>query len=614
MNGVSSISTPNERTGKKEVVSQLPPPPRELITCSRSNFTNNTVQSSFLKIPLDNEKIPSQSSFLNTSLDNEKKPSNTENSNESLLVTPTDPPLITKPQSTPNTREKILLTATLSPIVSEGSPISFRTSSPPVSEKTSTSEESYFLLDTERRENSTVPKTPPRTPLVVPPPKLDVDEAVLLKKYTEQEGLTKTNEQKTPSRSSTLRLVQKLVHVTEEKTASVKRATLLEQKLFELQHEKQKKNCSQSSLRTGAILMLSITLENRLKRKKLLDAFRTWKAASSPTISYPMTPPPVPSSTRNFQSPSFLATPRSTSQPTPSSKYLTEALNAVSLEYSSDVATYNIRCPYLLSDDDQGILPSKAYNQNANVSDPSTIEVLSKVHADDSTLILFDQFSIQHSSPSLGSRTWNNASKQKRELGRILYIDRHGMEQEYVLEDVFHEAILTREKYCQSLLTAANALQIASASKSKHSFENNALLKPPKLCDAAVQTIEFETPKPNQNNQKQTPTSDSTSSIAFQEQCTDNMFGKPTSLVDFYISSFIIITFKGFLFFLKVNLWVLPTFIFRFVNFSSVVICIMASIFYYFMDDHNASLMVINYFTEHDSVKLYSKFWEIARA
>jgi len=156
------------------------------------------------------------------------------------------------------------------------------------------------------------------------------------------------------------------------------------------------------------------------------------------------------------------------------------ALQAVSIEYTSDLATYVIRKPHggntslicKTSDDDflgqvNWITTVHEYTQRSTVDDPSTLEVMAYIHDDSSILFVQGDCYTKHGSKCIGDenlyewKVYENFNSDDL-LGSVVYIDVHGNEQEYLLDVILNEAYDIRERYCASVLSAAAAL---SASK-----------------------------------------------------------------------------------------------------------------------------------------------------
>jgi len=197
------------------------------------------------------------------------------------------------------------------------------------------------------------------------------------------------------------------------------------------------------------------------------------------------------------------------------SELVCTATSAVAINFVSDLARYVVRAPYgtASSCERKGkkrlipwSLEEIEYTSTAKVDDEETIEVAAFVIADGSVLIVNGPSSAKHgtrlfngagrnncsggyddddgcsvmSDRSFGTAAslvsisgawrggyeWRNVSgvgcddDDEDCMGRVVYIDRDGDENEYWLDAVYEEARSIRETYCSNIISAATALQV----------------------------------------------------------------------------------------------------------------------------------------------------------
>lgn len=120
------------------------------------------------------------------------------------------------------------------------------------------------------------------------------------------------------------------------------------------------------------------------------------------------------------------------------------------------------------------------YLMNATVKDEKTLEVMAKVGADSSILLVYGD-SCRHGTPRVGDdgsltgydfTTYNNVDDMEGTLGKVIFIDSEGNDGEYWLDTIYEEALKIRESYCSNVFSAALALKAAEpASKEFSSVE-----------------------------------------------------------------------------------------------------------------------------------------------
>lgn len=166
-----------------------------------------------------------------------------------------------------------------------------------------------------------------------------------------------------------------------------------------------------------------------------------------------------------------------------------QAVEAVEDVYSSKLAKFIIRKPYggnetmictYLEDEYDETVPwiqeVNIYLKNANVEMESTLEVVSKIIADGSILILHGSSNVRHGTVIMGDdghingyewREFGDIDRRNEPLGRVMYIDSEGNDGEYWLDSVYEEALKIREVYCKSVFSAAVALKTTSTNGSQ---------------------------------------------------------------------------------------------------------------------------------------------------
>ena len=163
------------------------------------------------------------------------------------------------------------------------------------------------------------------------------------------------------------------------------------------------------------------------------------------------------------------------------------AVETVDDSYTSDLATYIVRKPYGGNENMEHVFkqnpdnsdydckiswyePVKKYLDTANVQEEASIEVLAKISADNSVLLLYGS-SCRHGTAVVGNeghvvdyewKNYNDIEKMEKALGRIIYIDSHGNDGEYWLDTIYEEALKIRENFCSNVFSAALALKVVS--------------------------------------------------------------------------------------------------------------------------------------------------------
>lgn len=120
--------------------------------------------------------------------------------------------------------------------------------------------------------------------------------------------------------------------------------------------------------------------------------------------------------------------------------------------------------------------PVESYLRNATVHDEKTLEVMAKIGADDSILILYGSCNIKHGTVKLGNdgtivghewMTIENVDDTNEPLGRVMYIDVDGNDGEYWLDTIYEEALKIRESYSSNVFSAAMAIKATTSDQTK---------------------------------------------------------------------------------------------------------------------------------------------------
>jgi len=181
-----------------------------------------------------------------------------------------------------------------------------------------------------------------------------------------------------------------------------------------------------------------------------------------------------------------------------------KAVQTVEDVFVSDFATYIVRKPYQYQNgngndsmvcnlnahvEDEDVLgfgsvasppvswvdPVETYGKNASAKEEKSLEVIARIKADGSILLIWGASSCRHGIPTLGDggavldyeyKTFDDVEYMDGSLGKILYIDAEGNDGEYWLDPIYEEALKIRESYCSNVFSAALALKAASASMS----------------------------------------------------------------------------------------------------------------------------------------------------
>lgn len=129
---------------------------------------------------------------------------------------------------------------------------------------------------------------------------------------------------------------------------------------------------------------------------------------------------------------------RKTNGKSDDSEFLQQAASSLPYEYTSTLATYIVRRPYVSSPEEPwneaGTQSAHDYQASLNVHAPDTLEVCAKITADSSTLTLSGVSTVRHQNAA--SQQWKvfeNVDDMDKPLGCVMYIDSDASEKEYWL-------------------------------------------------------------------------------------------------------------------------------------------------------------------------------------
>lgn len=149
---------------------------------------------------------------------------------------------------------------------------------------------------------------------------------------------------------------------------------------------------------------------------------------------------------RSASSPALLGSSTRKRVPTPHPKrkkegeeaFLQEAATSIPYEYTSSLATYIVRRPYVSSSEEPwniaGTLSAHEYQQTLNVNKPPTLEVAAKITADGSILTLSGVSTVRHKNNANQQwKVFEDVDDMDKPLGCVMYIDSDANEKEYWL-------------------------------------------------------------------------------------------------------------------------------------------------------------------------------------
>jgi hypothetical protein len=274
-----------------------------------------------------------------------------------------------------------------------------------------------------------------------------------------------------PTETSTLRLVRELRMAKQEKEQAMKRMAELEGQVVELRFE----------LNSNATK--SQPLERRIGRTLERNGGSVMEGRRNRTRRMMKSPEPRRDRTED---------------PLQNLNVASRAVETVEEIFESPLASFVVRKPYGGNEiqeyrfakdatDEKSVLdfsvewvePVNNYLKNATVKDEKTLEVMAKVGADSSILIVYGD-SCRHGIPQVGNdgslvgyefKTFDNVDDMEGTLGKVIYIDSEGNDGEYWLDTIYEEALKIRESYCSNVFSAALALKATEPASKEISIE-----------------------------------------------------------------------------------------------------------------------------------------------
>jgi len=188
----------------------------------------------------------------------------------------------------------------------------------------------------------------------------------------------------------------------------------------------------------------------------------------SPVVIGKQKTPQKPGTPRAAGHKTRVATPHpKRSQPHPSTPeeeraFLQAAAECSAFEYGGYGAEFIVRRPYGLATESDlwlkaGQKVTKVYAREANVDDPSTLEVVAIVTAADQSLLTVYGAGQARHQPKVGRTTEFGIDDV---LGSLTYIDKDANEKEYSLDELYEAATQVREHYCSIVRSTADGLRL----------------------------------------------------------------------------------------------------------------------------------------------------------
>ncbi|GKY92758.1 hypothetical protein MPSEU_000245800 [Mayamaea pseudoterrestris] len=274
-----------------------------------------------------------------------------------------------------------------------------------------------------------------------------------------------------------LRLAKELARAEQEKAQAMERVTELEQRLFEVQqtrHDELGPGSNRGSNGAANYVVLFDKI-NQYGIDVALDWARQEAANShSNGVNDSFSEPTIPNQHMHRKTP--MPRPKPAQEMNLEMDLLIETTMQCSHEFVDDDhrVVFIVRRPYGVEDDRElwlsgGQLPNKGYANKASVTQCRSIELVARIPFDDSVLSLFDEGNVRHQNALGDWEDFGNVYERSGPLGSILYVDRdEGTQKMYSLDDIFDNAIATRQFYCQSILSAATCLKRGKALSVAH--------------------------------------------------------------------------------------------------------------------------------------------------
>jgi len=427
-----------------------------------------------------------------------------------------------------------------------------------------------------------------------------------------------TKEEKQPMQSSQLNLTTRLRKAQEEKTQAMKRMAELESQVMEMRFQNQ----SQFSIRNGRSM-------ERDERGVGSSSSRGGR--------------------RRIKSPE----PRRLGRdPLKDLNVASKAVETVEEIFQSSSAKFVVRKPYggnelndyWFGDELEGHGDShrdghghgvcsiewmesvEGYWTKASVKDEKSLEVLANIDADGSILHIYGN-SCRHGLPIIGDngvvtgyefKMFKDVEYMDGALGKVIFIDGEGNDEEYWLDPIYEEALKIRESYCSNVFSAALALSASEADMPTADSVTNGqgpgssqvdnvpptmmmppVSTPPVVADACVDTNDLpqdpsvQKPVEEYNDTGKEQSAQVKPSPPVQKQQKTEQLGQPhqpqhedSGSTD--ILSYFFITFFSTIFSLIRFILMIPVRVVRFTFTVGVVVCIVNLLWLYFADNRNA--------------------------
>lgn len=174
-----------------------------------------------------------------------------------------------------------------------------------------------------------------------------------------------------------------------------------------------------------------------------------------------------------------------------------KAIEIVDHVYESENAIFTVRRPHGTATETDlwfaaGQLTNKLYEKQADIHEPTSLEVVASVKMDGSKLVVYgDAYARLQTDENEDWRNFGDVLGTDELLGTVHYIDENAEECEYSLDDLFEAANTVRYNYSTSILSTARGL------KHRQPYESPATGIAPTEFGSPVQVLRspFETPE-----------------------------------------------------------------------------------------------------------------------
>lgn len=116
--------------------------------------------------------------------------------------------------------------------------------------------------------------------------------------------------------------------------------------------------------------------------------------------------------------------------------FVKEAAETIPYEYTSTLATYIVRRPHIMSQEEEELwsTANSDYQTTINVNKPPTLEVSAKITADGSILTLSGVSTVRYKNSATQQwKVFEDVDDMDKPLGCVMYIDSDASEKEYWL-------------------------------------------------------------------------------------------------------------------------------------------------------------------------------------